>query len=86
MWIYWKEQCLYCKNRINCEYVDNVAKLIENLAITEKSIPNTFGTLKWTCDYFIINEKDYWEHQIGEMNNDTNTEARSRISNCGFQI
>lgn len=86
MWIYWKEQCLYCKNRIECEYIDKVKVLIDKLSETEKSVPGVYGTLKWTCDYFVINEKDYWEHQIGEMNNDIDTEARNRISNCGCSL
>ena len=68
MWIYWKEQCLYCKNRIGCEYIDKVKTLIDKLSETEKSVPGVYGTLKWTCDYFIVNEKDYLEHQTGERN------------------
>lgn len=66
MWIYWKEQCKYCQNRIDCQYYDKVQQLIENLYQAEHSVKGAYGTLKWTCDYFYFDENQYKADHIGE--------------------
>lgn len=52
MWIYWKEQCKYCKAQ--CSYImkNNVAEFIKELSKIEKNTKFVYGTLKWSCDYF----------------------------------
>lgn len=66
MWIYWKEQCKYCKNRENCEYKKKVSKYIEALASLENLADGVYGTTKFTCDYNVIDEEEYRKNHVGE--------------------
>ena len=66
MWVYWKERCLYCKNKNNCEYKERVAELINKLTEAEKSIPKVYGTLDWKCDYYILDVDLYLNEIHGE--------------------
>ena len=64
MWIYWAEQCDYCKSRTTCEYQARVKSYISNLqAINDKGV---YGTLKWNCDYFNIDSVEYFKKHPGE--------------------
>ena len=63
-WVYYKEQCQYCKNRVNCEYKEKVKKYIKDLEnIDSKGI---YGTTSFWCDYYVIDEEEYWKHNTGE--------------------
>lgn len=55
MWIYWKNECTYCKSRKKCEY----RKQTEDYKKLIYSIPhrNIQGSLIWKCDYFIPEER-----------------------------
>lgn len=66
MWIYWKEQCKYCQNRIDCQYIDKMQELMNNLYAAEHSVKGVYGTLKWTCDYFYFDENEYMAINCGE--------------------
>lgn len=63
-WVYYKEQCQYCLNRHNCEYIEKVKNYIEKLeAIDSKGI---YGTTAFWCDYYNIDEQEYWNKNNGE--------------------
>lgn len=59
MWIYWKEQCKYCKNNARCSDIDTVQKLIEHLASVEAQYIGICGSLKWECDYWKFDGDKY---------------------------
>ena len=64
MWIYWKEQCHYCLNRNNCEYKPRMGEYIAALdAIDDHGV---YGSLKFNCDYFCVDEEKYWAENRGE--------------------
>ena len=62
-WIYWKEQCHYCKNNPCCEYKEAMFQYIEDLEAV-KPIKNIYGTLKFICDYFIIDKEKYEKENL----------------------
>ena len=64
MWIYWAEQCEYCKLRNRCEYRRNVEGYIAALRDVDSS--DTYGSLKWNCDYFDIDVEEYDRKHPGE--------------------
>lgn len=66
MWVYWKERCLFCKNREDCEYKDRAQELIEKLTQAEKSVPKVYGTVDWKCDYYILDTDVYYARNKGE--------------------
>ena len=66
MWIYYKDQCKYCKNQNNCEYTQKTQELMEHLAFIEHQHKGVYGTLKWTCDYFYFDEDKYYKDNMGE--------------------
>lgn len=73
MWIYWKEQCEYCKNKEGCEYKNRVQDLIERFSKVESSSPGVYGSLSWKCDYFIVDKEEYYKKNEGECAiNDSN--------------
>ncbi len=63
-WIYWKEQCQYCKNRINCEYIEKINNYINNLSQVDDK--GCYGSLSFKCDYFIFDKELYNEKNPGE--------------------
>lgn len=66
MWIYWKEQCIYCKNRIKCEHIKRVQRYIKEIdAVSDRGV---YGTLKWECDYFNFDEEEYIKKNYQEIN------------------
>lgn len=77
MYIYWKEQCKYCINKDKCPYQDAVRVLINKLSIIEKSTKNCWGSLKWLCDYFILDTNKYIEESHIEGKEEVNLD-----SNC----
>ena len=64
MWIYWVEQCDYCKLRNKCDYRGNVQGYIS--ALRDIDNDGTHGTLKWNCDYFDIDAEEYDRKHPGE--------------------
>lgn len=64
MWIYWKEQCEYCKNKGKCGYEEKVKKYIEDLSSVEDK--GIYGTLNFKCDYNIIDEDLYYKKNPNE--------------------
>ena len=66
MWIYWVDQCKYCKNSNSCGYVEKVKELTDKLIKLEKETKGVYGEIKFNCDYFIVDEEEYWKHNIGE--------------------
>lgn len=63
-WVYWKEECDMCSNRTNCEYEENARKYRKDLAKVKSS--NVYGTLKFNCDYFVLDEEKYDKENPGE--------------------
>ena len=66
MWIYWVEQCKYCKNSNACEYVEKVKEFTEKLIQLEKETEGIYGSLKFNCDYFIADKDKYYKENVGE--------------------
>lgn len=63
-WVYYKEQCEYCKNRVNCSYKEKVKTYIQELEnLDSKGI---YGSTSFWCDYYNLDEKEYWKRNIGE--------------------
>ena len=62
-WIYWKEQCEYCTNRKVCDYRENVKEYTKKLEAIEAKV---YGSLRFKCDYFILDERVYQENDMGE--------------------
>ena len=70
MWIYWAEQCEYCKLRNRCKYRRNVEGYIAALRDVDSS--DTYGSLRWNCDYFDIDAKEYNRKHPGGVKDDFN--------------
>lgn len=66
MWIYWKEECRYCINQNGCEYKRQMINFKTALAYMEKSVKGIYGTLKFNCDYFVVDEDEYKKENIGD--------------------
>lgn len=66
MWIYWKEECRYCVNQSNCEYKRQMINFKTALAYMEKSVKGIYGTLKFNCDYFVVDEEEYRKDHVGD--------------------
>lgn len=66
MWIYYREQCEYCKNQKDCEYIQKAQELMKHLDLVERQYKGVYGTLKWTCDYFNFDEEKYFKANLGE--------------------
>ena len=73
MWIYWKEQCNYCSNYENCSYYNKVQELISRLDSIDRYTTGVYGTLKWACDYFKVDENKYYRLNSGECYNGINS-------------
>lgn len=73
MWIYWKEQCNYCSNYKNCSYYNKAQELISKLDNIDRHTTGIYGTLKWTCDYFIADKDKYYRLNPGECYNGINS-------------
>ena len=67
MWIYWREECSYCINRKNCQYKDKMIEFKNKLHNLEKETKGIYGSLKFNCDYFMVDEEKYWNDNIGEQ-------------------
>lgn len=65
-YVYWLEECKYCKNREGCKYRAKVEEMKLALAKLEKSYKGVYGSLKWNCDYFVFDREKYWEDNMGE--------------------
>ena len=78
MWIYWVEQCKYCK-QCNCdkEYKAKVNNYINKLQHLEKITTGVYGTLKFNCDYFIFDKDKYIEQNFTEYTNVWKEEVES---------
>ena len=69
LWVYWKDQCLYCMNREKCEYKNTVIDYIQRLREFEKNYfticcgQNIYGTTDFWCDYYIVDEEEYLKRQ-----------------------
>ena len=66
MWIYWKEECRYCVNRNRCEYKRQMIDFKTALVYMKKSLKGIYGTLKFNCNYFLLDADKYEEENIGE--------------------
>ena len=66
MWIYWKEQCRYCKNSADCKYKKKVMKYIEALSSVDSLADGIYGSTKFECDYFVVDEQEYYKHNEAE--------------------
>ena len=66
MRIYWKEECKYCQNREDCKYKKQMTEFKEALSYMEKSARGIYGRLRFNCDYFVVDEEEYWKNNIGE--------------------
>ena len=73
MWIYWKEQCKYCSNYENCSYYNKAKELISKLDNIDRHTTGIYGTLKWTCDYFMVDENKYYILNPGDCENGINS-------------
>ena len=56
--IYWKEQCEYCVNKIGCESIPAMTDYIHRLERI-KPIGPLWGSLEFKCDYFILDKEEY---------------------------
>ena len=72
MWIYWVEQCKYCKNQNDCSYETKTNFFINQLKQLEQNTKGVYGTLNFKCDYFLMDDEKYMKLNIGENNNGSN--------------
>ena len=70
MLIYYKDQCDYCKNNQNCEYIDKAKDFINKIEYLDK-ISGVYGTTSWFCDYYVFDADKYIEENINESNTAT---------------
>ena len=63
-WVWWPEQCEYCQHRQVCENKSKVKDYMKALRQVEDT--GIYGTLTWWCDYFILDDEEYWRHNLGE--------------------
>lgn len=63
-WVYYKEQCEYCKNRKGCQYIEKVQKYLKDIDnLDDRGI---YGTTSFWCDYYNLDEELYWQKNQGE--------------------
>ena len=55
-WIYWKDQCMYCKNKYRTDVCFRNMEFMKKLNSMWKEY---IGTVNFKCDYFENNEEDY---------------------------
>ena len=65
--VYWRDECKYCQNREYCVYKKHMTELKEALHYMEKSAKGIYGRLRFNCDYFLLDEKEYWKDNMGEQ-------------------
>lgn len=53
-YVYWREQCKSCTNRQHCLHREQTEDLIRKLSELERNHIGAYGTLKFTCDYFVV--------------------------------
>ena len=70
MWIYYKDQCNYCKNNQNCEYIDKAKDFMNKLEYLDK-VSGVYGTISWSCDYHVFDADKYIEENLNESNTAT---------------
>lgn len=63
-WVYYKEQCKYCLNRERCDYTEKVQAYIEKIEALDSN--GIYGTTAFWCDYYNLDEDEYWKNNIGE--------------------
>jgi len=58
-WIYYPEQCIYCKNNTgSCGYYRGTQAAIEALQWLDRNI-KAYGSYQFKCDYFIMDMDKY---------------------------
>ena len=62
--VYWKEECKYCVNRENCGYKEKVEEYKNKLIELEKQTKGIYGSTKFNCDYFVCDNKKYFEENF----------------------
>lgn len=65
--VYWLEQCKYCKQP-GCDekYRTKVMEYINKLKDLEKASVGVYGTTRFTCDYFVLDDEKYLEDNPGD--------------------
>lgn len=65
-YIYYKEQCDYCKNNNKCEYKRRTQKFIETISGVEFFANGVYGSLSFRCDYFDLDQLAYNKANLPE--------------------
>ena len=67
MYVYWVEQCKYCKQH-SCDegYKAKVMEYIKKLRYLEKVSTGVYGTTRFNCDYFVFDTEKYLADNPGD--------------------
>lgn len=85
-WVYWKDECDYCAKNKKCQICRQTKDFRGALGTLERNTEKVYGTLKFNCDYFIIDQEKYNRDHEPECccsNTCNKTKAKSVITLCG---
>jgi hypothetical protein len=58
-YVYYKEQCNYCRNKGKCDYEKRTRTFVETIGGVERLTNGVYGSLDFKCDYFDLDQLAY---------------------------
>lgn len=59
VYVYYKNQCDFCKNKGNCDYEKKTRTFVETIHGIDSIAKGVYGCLDFKCDYFDLDEVAY---------------------------